>query len=189
MSWDWVPCSFYDGSGIAVATNAQEDRGLMSSASWNTPVEIIGDIEGEDSGYWIERIVGYWSVTDAGVAPSRGHVIIRCLPGFQNTITGLPIVPGFIDENLGGVSSDDSALSANEKWWWERIVPAGDIYASTSGKWARCEALAHPYSYMADMRPNVYVAENMVPAISISNSTDQDVLVYHRWRMLVRSRG
>lgn len=185
MALDWVPCNEYD-TGIEVATDTQLTLGLLNNESWSTPVEVIGDIEGEDQGYKVIRIVGYfgWYNLDPTPSPSRGTVYARVWPAFQSqTIPAEPIVPGPITTELSFTAANEVGMVSNEKWWWERRRAAVSI--SDFRNYTEYEEVAHPFNWMADFKPNYYCPDNMVPALSIANTTDQTLFFRHRWRMLV----
>lgn len=182
---DWVPCTNYD-TAIEVSTDTQVDLGLLNVESWSSDIEVIGDIEGEDQGFRVHRIVGFFSVTmSAAAAPTTGEVYVRLWPGFQDQHNQTVQVPGILSVRWSGASSADAGRAANEKWWWERICPVPDISDVAADRWLSCQRVNHPFSYMLDIKPRYYVSPSEVPCISILNGTDEDIFFWHRWRMLV----
>jgi len=170
---DWVPCAQYGDFSINIGGGGQLDLALLFT-DW---MVAANDVEGrvEDTPYFkCVRIVGYWDVFAADVAPAQGFVSCRCWPGFVENTTGDPIVPGFVTD----------ASASNEKFWWDRIVPASDMSAEP---WARVGSYAHPYSYIMDIKPNMWMDTSQVPVFSVENSSDDDVRFVHRFRMLTVS--
>lgn len=189
MPFDWVPCQQYDTGNLDVPQGSQATIGLMNNASWSAPIEVIGDIEGEDVGYRIKRIVGYfsWFVNDG--APTNGEAYMRLWPGFQDQDAGEPLVPGILATGLLA-NSDDVGLAANEKWWAERITPASWINLPPAGGWNLISNSNHPWHCFIDIKPNWYCPPNMVPCLSIYNGTNSvgNLRFIHRFRMLVSHR-
>lgn len=187
---DWVPVQSYD-EALVLGSDVQLDHPLLNLESWSSDIEIIGDIEGEDQGFKLLRIVGYWTVTAQPQQPdpARGNVYLRAWPGFQNQQDQVVEVPGGLSVEQGFVNSAEAGRAANEKWWWERIVPWGDLLYPDTERWGRVSAVNHPFAYFADFKPNQWVSSSFVPVLSIANCTDQTINVWLRWRMLVRKRG
>lgn len=182
MTTDWTPCINYAGT-LSVPSGQQTTMALMDNLNWSTASQVVGTVEDENRNYKILRIVGYWTIAAdaAGGGPDSGSLCVRVWPGFQNTDTGQPTIPGFAAPP-GTVA--EQQLSANEKWWWERMVPWPDV-EDVGTPWERASAVAHPYSYMADFKPNMWMGDSFTPAVSIANGTNRTVNFIHRWRALV----
>jgi len=188
---DWVPVTGYD-TALDVPTDTQYDHPLLNLESWSSDIEIIGDIEGEDQNFKLLRVVGYWTVQPDPQAegPTFGSVYLRCWPGFQNQQDQVVEVPGALSVEQTLATSADAGRAANERWWWERIVPNIDLATPTSlDRWSRASSVCHPFSYFADFKPNQWVSGSFVPVLSIANTTDIRVIVWLRWRLLVAKRG
>lgn len=186
---DWVPCQDYD-TAIALASDSQLDFPLLNREAWSSDIEIIGDIEGEDDGYKILRIVGYWAVTQqpATGAPAQGTVYARLWPGFQNQQDQVVEVPGILSVEYSGATSADAGRAANEKWWWERLVDNSDV-SPVLNRWLCASRVNHPFSYFCDVKPNYWCSKSEVPVLSVLNATDEDLYLWHRLRMLVAKKG
>lgn len=188
MAMDWIPCQDYGRNSPSILANSRQERPLVSFDQWGDVVDIEGKIETQPRAYKILRIVGYWTVlvpSPGSVAPSQGAVFLRAWPGFQDQQTQFPVVPGYLQAS-GAVSFDDVTRAANEKWWWERIVPYRDVSLESSGDtWSRVESYAVPWTYFMDIKPNQWVGEGELPVISVQNETNIDVQFLHRFRMLV----
>lgn len=187
---DWVPVAGYD-TALRVESDVQYDHPLLNLESWSSDVEIIGDIEGEDENYKLLRVVGYWTVQADPQDPdaASGSVYLRCWPGFQNQQDQVVEVPGGLSVEQTFVNSAEAGRAANEKWWWERIVPHGDLLEPDVDRWARAGSLRHPFSYFADFKPGMWVSGSFVPVLTVANCTDISVIVWLRWRLLVVKRG
>ena len=180
MAMDWVPLRGYDAIGFfGGASGAQSDHPLMDPVPQQDPLEIEGVLETQNR-YKILRVVGYWSVNfqpQLG-APTIGAVYVRVQPAFQ-TVDGTGVITaGQIAQAV------ESPVVANEKWWWERIVPPIDV-SSINDPYERAEARAHPFSYFADFKPNQWIGDGEIPVVSVMNTTDVDVTFTHRWRGLM----
>lgn len=184
MALDWVPCTSYDLSAI-VPPGDQLDRPLLNDAMWNAPAEVIGDIEGEDQGFTVLRIVGFFSWSTPTDTPTTGQVYARCWPGFQNQGAGVLDTPGILGTGVAGALPADVGLAANEKWWWERVNNATAIGRSL---WEFCDPVAHPFWSFADFKPKMNMGQSFIPVLSLANGSDAPMRFIHRWRMLVRYR-
>lgn len=179
---DWVPCQFYDDVAVGdISQGATIEFGLLNASAWSSDIEIVGDIEGEDEGYKILRIVGYWSIylIDPQAPATTGTVGVRLWPGFQDQANQVPITPG----PLFGPGAD---RAANEKWWWERCLAGLTIQSGFGTDW---EPVSHPWHIFLDIKPDYWCPSNMVPTCTVQNATDARLRFSHRWRMLVAKKG
>ncbi|AXQ65306.1 MAG: hypothetical protein [Circular genetic element sp.] len=154
----------------------------MDNANWNSISQTLGTVEDENRVYKILRVVGYFTATFNVTAPSRSQLVVRAWPGFENMDTGTPTIPGFAGQP-GTVA--EQQLAANEKWWWERIIPWIDVNDQAADRWNNASSVSMPHAYMADFKPNMWMGDSLTPALSIANNTDQQVEFRHRWRALV----
>jgi len=183
VATDWVPLMGYDDNtqlcGVGETTFE-----LMDPANWNALSQTLGTVEDENRVYKILRIVGYWTLTVGPNAPIRGYAVVRAWPGFQQQNFATLSIPGRVS-TPDNTQLSETQRSSNEKWWWERVVPWQDVAVDSTDRWDRASSLAHPYSYMADFKPNMWMGDSFSPAVTIANYTSQDILWFHRWRALV----
>ena len=187
MATDWVPLEGYD-TGASLSAD-QNDIDLMDPQNWQLPSQVVGTVEDENTAYKILRIVGYWTLSyDVGEAPSGGYVMLRCWPGFQNTLGGSD-VPGPL--SIPPFALGEVQVAANEKWWWERIVPWQDVNDDAFNRWDRVSAVNDPYAYMADFKPNMWMGDSFSPVLTIQNNLLDGqggfswAFFRHRWRALI----
>lgn len=179
---DWVPCQNYDDDPGIINNGATLEYGLLNPSAWSADVEIVGDIEGEDEGYKVLRIVGYfsaWYDPQEPSPPTSGQVYVRLWPGFQDQANQLPITPGV----LAGAGA---GRAANEKWWWERVMHGPGLDRQFGWEF---QPVNHPWHFFCDVKPNFWVNESMVPTLTIQNATDRNIRFSHRFRMLVAKKG
>lgn len=175
---DWVPLQGYNELTL-IPTGGTASLELMSDDRW-TGGDIVGNIELQKR-YKVKRIVGYWTCvqSDPQNPPAEGAFWMRIWPAFKQPASGAVEIPGILD----GAQSPTAAGPANQKWWWERVCPVVDI-DPIDEPWNRVNSFAHPFNFMCDIKPDMWMEGQQTPVVTLENNTDADVDFIHRWRML-----